>query len=216
MVEVVIIGTGGLASDITTCFDGVTLKTGELIEIKGFIDYDYNVEKFWMRYNYKKPVLADIDNYIISGNEYFVVGIADIKFRKKVIEIINGRGGKFINLIHPNSIVDHNVVLGSGNLVFPNCFIGGNVIMGDFNLMTLQSIVGHDCRVGNNNILSTTILCGHAKIVDDNFFGIRSTVVPHISLGSRNVIQAGMVVDQDVTDGTIVFQRLKKNFKNPF
>jgi acetyltransferase-like isoleucine patch superfamily enzyme len=216
MIEIVIIGSGGLASDITTCFDGITLKTGENIEIKGYVDYDYNVDKYWKRYNHKKPVLADIDSYIISGNEFFVVGIADIKFRKTVIDIVKSKGGKFMNLVHPTAIVDSNAILGNGNLVFPNCFIGGNVIMGDFNLMTIQSIVGHDCRVGNNNSLSTTILCGHAKIGNDNFFGIRSTVVPCITLGSRNVIQAGMVVDQDVTDGTVVFQRLKKNFKKPF
>ncbi len=216
MIEIVIIGSGGLASDITTCFDGITLKTGEKIEIKGYVDYDYNVDKYWKRYNHKKPVLADIDSYIISGNEFFVVGIADIKFRKTVIDIVKSRGGKFMNLVHPTAIVESNAIIGNGNLVFPNCFIGGNVIMGDFNLMTLQSIVGHDCRVGNNNSLSTTILCGHSKIGNDNFFGIRSTVVPHITLGSHNVIQAGLVVDQDVSNGTVVFQRTKKIFKNPF
>ena len=115
-----------------------------------------------------------------------------------------------MNLIHPKAIVNKNSVFGMGNIIFPECFVGANIHMGGFNVLTLQSIVGHDCRVGTNNIMSTSVLCGHVKIGDDNFFGVRSTVIPRITMGNRNIIQAGMVVDKDIADGSVVFHRFKE------
>lgn len=209
MTKIVIIGTGGLASDITCCF-GNTSSGSNKIEIKGYIDYSYNIDKYWKRYHFEKPVLNDIDNYSIEEEEYFIVGVADTKFRKMVIEKINKKGGKFINLIHPTSIVDRTSSIGIGNIIFPYCYVGRNVKVGDFNSVNIQSIIGHDCTIGNNNIFATTILCGHVKVGDDNIFGIRSTVTPKIYIGSRNIIQAGLVVDRNVSDGSVVFCRSKK------
>ena len=49
------------------------------------------------------------------------------------------------------------------------------------------------------------IVCGYCHIGDNNSFYIKSTVIPSIRIGSGCTIQAGMVVDKDVPDGTIVF-----------
>ncbi len=210
MTKIVIIGSGGLASDITTCFEGTSSKHYQDLQIKGYIDYDYNIDKYWKRYNFDNPVLDDIDNYSLQDDEYFVLGIADVKFRNMMINKIKEKGGKFINLIHPRAIVDKNSVLGTGNIIFPDCFVGANVKIGNFNICTLQSIIGHDCRVGNNNIIATSVISGHVKVGDDNFFSLRSTVLPRITLGSRNIIQAGMIVDKDVADGSVVFHRFRE------
>jgi sugar O-acyltransferase (sialic acid O-acetyltransferase NeuD family) len=209
MKKIIIIGSGGLAADITTCF-GNTVSGLSQLEIKGYIDYSYNIDKYWSRYHFEKPVLGDIDNYRIEEDDYFVIGVADIKFRKIVIDKIYGKGGRFINLIHPTSLVDISSNIGNGNIIFPYSYVGRNVQMGNFNLMNLQSIIGHDCIVGNNNVFATAVLCGHVKIGDDNAFGIRSTVTPKICIGSRNIIQAGLVVDKNVSDGSVLFCRLKK------
>jgi UDP-3-O-[3-hydroxymyristoyl] glucosamine N-acyltransferase len=58
--------------------------------------------------------------------------------------------------------------------------------------------------------LSTVGLAGHAQIGDENFFGIRSTVLPNIVVGNRNTVQAGMMVDSHVGDDTTVFYRFKE------
>ena len=57
--------------------------------------------------------------------------------------------------------------------------------------------------LGNNNVFATTLLCGHVKVENDNFFGARSTVIPHFAVGNRNTVQAGMVVDKDISDDTV-------------
>lgn len=212
MTKVVIIGSGGLAADITCGFENISTGPYPHITIIGYIDYAENIEKFWRRYSFDQPVLADIDHYEIQGDEYFVVAVADIQFRKKMIEKVIEKGGRFINLIHPTAIVDKHSVIGNGNIVSPYSIIGPNVQLGDFNVMTSQTIIGHDCIVGSNNFFASTSLCGHASVADDNYFGIRATVLPHIAIGSKNIVQAGFIVDRQITDGNIVFQRIRKNY----
>ena len=213
MTQIVIIGSGGLAAQITSGYQGfenTPSGTYKDLSLKGYIDYEYNIDKYWKRYHLDKPVLNDIDNYKVVEEEYFVVGIADIDFRKVVINKIKEKGGRFINLIHPTALVEKDSIFGTGNIIGPYCLVGPNVKVGDFNVILAQSIVSHDCVVGNNNIFSTSLLTGHVKVGDDNFFGVRSTVIPHINIGNRNKIQAGMIVDNDVSEDSVVFHRFKE------
>ncbi len=210
MTKIVIVGSGGLAADITAYFENTSSGYYEDLSIKGYIDYEYNIEEYWKRYDFDKPVLGDIDNYVINEDEYFVIGIADVKFRKRVIEKIKERGGQFINLIHPTAMVPKKLNIGIGNIIGPYCLIGLNTQIGDFNLVLAQSIISHDCMVGNNNILTSTLLCGHVMIQDDNYFGVRSTVIPRVAVGNRNQVQSGMIVEKNISDDAIIFHRFKE------
>jgi acetyltransferase-like isoleucine patch superfamily enzyme len=204
MKKIVIIGSGALAADLTVFFENTSMKEYGEIHIKGYIDYDYNIEKYWKRYNFDNPVLGDIDNYRINDDEYYVIGIADVKFRKIIIEKIREKRGNLINLIHPTALVPRNSIIGVGNVIGPYSKIG------DFNVVLAYSMISHDCVIGNNNVFASALLCGHVKAGDDNYFGARSTVIPHINLGSRNTIQAGMVLHDEISDDTVVFYRFKE------
>lgn len=210
MTKIVIIGTGALAADITEWFENTSSEYYTDLTIKGYLDYEYNIEKYWKRYNLDKPVLGDIDNYRVSEDEYFVIGIADIKFRKFVINKLEEKGGSFINLIHPTAMVSKNCKIGIGNIIGPFSNIGRNSQIGDFNVVLAYSMISHDCIIGNNNGFASALLCGHVKAGDDNYFSARSTVIPHKTLGNRLIIQAGMVVHDDVSDDTVVFYRFKE------
>lgn len=210
MTKIIIIGSGGFAAEITSFFKNTSSHQYDNLSVQGYIDYDYNIEKYWRRYDYEKPVLDDIDNYTVKEDEYYVVGIADNQFRNFVIRRMKEKGGKFINLIHPTALVDEKSLIGEGNIIAPYSIIGPNVHLGDFNVMTEQSIISHDCRLGNNNVFSSSLLCGHVKVGNDNYFGVRSTVIPRITIGNRNLVQAGMIVDKDVKDDAVVFHRFKE------
>jgi len=88
--------------------------------------------------------------------------------------------------------------------------IVANTEIGNHNLITSYSFISHDCKIGNGNFFSTAGLAGRITIGDNNFFGIRSTVIPHVSIGSSNVVQAGMIVDKSVKDNTTIFYRYKE------
>ena len=45
---------------------------------------------------------------------------------------------------------------------------------------------------------------------NENLFGINSATIPGILIGNRNKIAAGMVLDQNVGDESVVFYRYKE------
>lgn len=200
---IVIIGTGAVAAEITFFIKGFHL-------VKGYIEYPENIEKYYNKYHLKKPILGDIDSYEIKQGDEFMLGVADIPFRRKVINKIKSKGGKFINFIHPSSVVSPDFIQGEGNFISPFCMVDPNVKIGDFNLLTGYSALSHDCTLGDNNILSSSILCGHVTAGSDNRFCIKSAVIPHITIGNGTTIQAGMTVDKDVPNNSTIFYRFKE------
>jgi sugar O-acyltransferase (sialic acid O-acetyltransferase NeuD family) len=201
----IIIGTGAVAAELTLFFPYVD----------GYLEFPENKSRFYDKYQLKAPILGTIDSYEIKESDRFVLGIADIQFRKKMIEKIKSRGGRFINLIHHSVLCDQRFVRGEGNIIYPACLITVNVEMGNFNVLTSQSVLSHDCKIGDNNFFATSIINGHVEIGNDNYFGSRSSVLPHVEIGSGNIIQAGQIVDKNVNDNTVVLHRFKENITFP-
>ena len=164
----------------------------------------------WKEYKYQSPYLGDFLNYEIKEEDYFVLALGNYKVKRQVVCEIKRRGGKFITLVHPTAIVAKTALIGEGNILDPFTIVGPNVKLGNFNLLTSQSIISHDCVVGDYNFFATSLLCGYNVVGDDNYFGIRGTTLPDISIGNRNVIQAGMIVDKNVEDDSTIFYRYKE------
>jgi acetyltransferase-like isoleucine patch superfamily enzyme len=212
MRNVIILGSGGVAAEITFYIEDHNSKCKKEDQIKliGYIDYAEVIDKFWKKYNFKAPVLCDIDSYIPGPNEEIIIGIGNVKVRSDMIQKLVKKKAKIGNFVHHSAIKSKAYKWGIGNVVFPFCIIEQNAVVGNYNLLTSYSFISHDCVVGNNNFLSTAGLAGNVKVGDNNFFGIRSTVIPGIEIGNNNVIQAGMTIDKNVKDDTTVFYRYKE------
>lgn len=205
MKDIVIIGTGAVASELT-----MYLRDIEDVMLKGYLEYEYNLEKYYNTYHYEMPVLGDIESYVPQENDYFLIGVAHVGFRQKVIATLKAKGAKFFTLIHPTALIAVDSVIGEGCTIAPFCIVGPNAHLGDFNMLTSYSAISHDCRLGVNNSFSTVIVCGRVKIGNNNTFYIRSTVQPDLTIGDNNTIAAGMIVDTNIQDDTTVFYRFKE------
>lgn len=205
MKDIIIIGTGAVAAEWT-----MYLRDIHDVQLKGYLEYSSNIEKYYNQYNYEMPILGDIDSYIPQENDYFLLGISDITFRNVVIDKMQVKGARFITLIHPTALIAEDAIIGVGCTIAPFCMIGPKTVLGDFNQLTAYSAVSHDCVLGRNNTFSSVIVCGHTKIGNNNSFYIRSTVQPNLNIGNNNVIQAGMMVDKNISDDTTVFYRFKE------
>ena len=212
MKNIIILGSGAVAAELTFYIEdnNAKVENDKKINIKGYIEYDYNLEKFYNKYNFEAPVLGDIDSYIPSPNEEVLIGVSDINFRKKMIDALLQKNAKIGSFIHHTVLLPKSIKLGAGIIVYPFCIIEKYAIIGDYNIITSYSFISHDCVVGNNNFFSTAGIAGTVTIGNDNYFGIRSTVIPHIKIGNNNVIQAGMVVNKSIKDNTTVFYRYKE------
>jgi len=194
----IIIGTGAVAAEITMFFPD---------QVDGYLEYDYNIEKYYDTYKYSKPVIGDVDNYKICLEDQFICAIANIDYKKIVIKKIKDRGGKFINFVHQSAIVSPDLEMGEGNIICPQCIIDPNVRIGSYNLFTAQTAISHDSVIGDNNFMSSVVIDGHVTIGNDNFFGTHSCVIPDKTIGSGNVIAAGVSIRKNIRDNMIIFNR---------
>jgi len=212
MKNIIILGTGGLAAQLTFYIEDNNSKVGndEKYNILGYIDFDYNIDKYWKKYNFKNPVLCDIESYIPKETEEVLIAISDVKFRNKMIDILTKKKAKIGNFIHSTVIISKSQKLGVGNIVMPFCEIEPNSQVGDYNILTPYSFISHDSIVGSGNFFSKAGIAGHAKVGSNNYFGLGSIVIPHVNIGNNNIIMAGMVVSKSVKDDTTVFYRFKE------
>lgn len=211
MQQVLIVGSGAASAELVMYIDDHNrhVPYTEQFEVMGFIEYEENRNKYWSKYNNKKPIVGDLDTFDFDQGVHVLIAIGNTRYRSQILEKLRNKD-IHTNFIHYSSMIDGSVVLGCGNIIYPHCIVGPQVVIGNWNLITSYSFVSHDCRIGNNNIMSTSGLAGHVEMGNNNFLGIRSTCLPGISIGSNNIIQAGMIVDKSIPDGTTVFYRYKE------
>lgn len=211
MINVIIIGSGAVAAEVCSYIRDINKTAIEKINVKGFIDD--NPENFKInavKYKFDEPYLGTSDSCEFNNENKFVFGFANIKSRLNFLDKDIAKKISFITIIHPTALVADTAIIGDGNIIYPNCVIGPNATIGNNNIFTSYSFISHDCHVGDNNFFSTSGLSGNVTVGDNNFFGIRVTVIPEVTIGSNNLIQAGMTIDKNVSDDETVFYRYKE------
>lgn len=211
MKNLIFVGTGAVAAENTCYTSTAEYKIeGDDIVLKGYIGDGDDLVKNHSHYGFTAPILGGVKDYQIEPDDRFVIAINNPSTRHRIADELKSRGAKFANLIHPSCVIAKDAIIGEGNIISPFSIIGPKAVVGDFNILTSYSAISHDCVVGSYNSFSSVIVCGYCHIGDNNSFWIKSTVVYSVNVGSNCVIQAGMVVDKDVPDGTTVFYKYKE------
>lgn len=212
MKPIIFIGSGSVASEIISYLEDIqTHNPSAEFKIYGFLDD--NEESFKInsvKYGFEGDFLGAIKGHQFSDSYSYIFGLGLPEIKAKIAQNFDLEKLDFPNIIHPSAVISKTSKLGKGNVIYPNSVIGPNVSMGNFNLITSYSFISHDCTIGDHNFLSTAGLAGNVNIGNTNFFGIRSTVIPSVRIGSHNTIQAGMVIDKNITDDETVFYRFKE------
>jgi sugar O-acyltransferase (sialic acid O-acetyltransferase NeuD family) len=209
MKEIIIIGAGGHGAEIDEYIKYSQKFTGiNLFNVFGFLDD--NPENY-AKYKLSAPFIGNIADHKIIKGKYYIIGIANLKYRRYFIEKFKAEGAEFVSFTHCTAYVSESAILGKGTIVGPNANIGPNVKIGMFNMINSRSSMGHDTIIGDYNFISPNVcFSGFSKVGNDNLFGINSATIPNISVGDRNKIAAGMVLDQNIGNDSIVFYRYKE------
>ncbi|KAA0126172.1 acetyltransferase [Chryseobacterium sp. SN22] len=212
MKPIIFIGIGAVASEIISYLEDIQNQDQSAgFEIYGFLDDDadsFNVKS--EKYGFKEPFLGSVADHRFSDQYSYIFGFSNPSSKENVIRKLDIEKLNFPTIIHPSVILSKSAKLGKGNIIYPNSVIGPNCKIGNFNLITSYSFISHDCEIGDYNFFSTAGLAGNVNVGNKNFFGIRSTVIPSVTIGSENTIQAGMVIDKNVSDHETVFYRFKE------
>jgi sugar O-acyltransferase (sialic acid O-acetyltransferase NeuD family) len=209
MKNVIVIGAGGHAAEIDE-YIGYSQKVTGIKEfnIVGFLDDNpTNYEK----YNFSAPLLGGIRNHEIKKELEYIIGIANLKYRRLIVDNYRKVGAHFASVIHIGAYVSTSAIIGEGSIVGPNVSIGPNVHIGKYTLINSRCSLGHDTTVGDYNFICPNVcFSGFTEIGDENLFGINSATIPGIKVGNHNKISAGMILDQNVGNDSVIFYRFKE------
>lgn len=209
MQEIIIIGAGGHAAEIDEYLKHNRRVTGvKEFKVIGFLDD--NPENY-LHYKFSAPLLGNVKEHRVVNGVHYIIGIAGLEYRRPIVERFLEEGGHFTTIIHCSSYISESATIGTGSIIGPNVNVGPNVRIGNYTLINARCSMGHDTMVGNYNFVSPNVcLSGFTIVGDGNLFGINSATIPGIKIGSRNKIAAGMILDQDIDDDTVVFHRFKE------
>lgn len=70
--------------------------------------------------------------------------------REQIFKKFKNLGYKFVNVIHPSSIIAADVKLGEGTQMMAGTIIQSGSVIGDNVIINMRASVDHDCRIGNH------------------------------------------------------------------
>ena len=201
MMNLVIMGASGLAREV---FDLANICYGSNpdFKIKGFLsDGPSQIESM----GYPK-VLGTISDYKVVEGDVFFCAIGNVKDRKKTVENILSKGGKFINLIHPTAIISPSAKIGIGVAIKAFCSMASDITIGDFTYIQSSVILGHDVQIGRYcQVNSFAFFAGYANVGDLCTISAGAKLVQKTVVEEEAVVGIGSVVLNRVRKGTTVF-----------
>lgn len=210
MPNIIIIGAGGHAAELRDYIRHYNQfqPADAHIEVVGFLDD--NPDNY-AHYGYDEPFLGGIQDHTVRTDCSYLMGIANLKYRRGIIEQFKAKGAHFQGLIHPTALVSPSAVLGEGVVISHNASVGPKVRIGNFNMLNSRCTVGHDTQLGDYNFISPKVaLSGNTKIGNENMIGTNACTIPGVEIGNNNTIGAGMIVFKNIGDNETVFFRFKE------
>ena len=209
MTNLIIIGAGGHGTEIEEYIRySQKITSQKELNIIGFLDD--NADNY-ARYKLSAPLFGSIKDHKVVPGQAYIIGVANLKYRRLFVERFMAEGAVFLSFAHASAYISESAIIGNGSIIGPNASIGPNVRIGNYTLINSRCSLGHDTVVGDFNFISPNVcFSGFTCVGNDNLFGINSATIPGINIGSRNKIAAGMIVDQNVGDDSVVFHRFKE------
>lgn len=199
--DLIIVGASGFGREALQIVKDIN-KVKQTWNILGFLDDD---PKALDGYECDYSVIGSIQEWNPKETEHYVMAIAYPAVKEKVTKLLEGRGAKFVSIIHPTAIIGSFNAIGRGAVIYPYAKITVNVNIGDF-VTILGSSIGHDVEVGDySTITGMCAINGHVTIGKKVFVGSHAVIAPGKKIGEDAYIGNGSVVISSIRPGYKVF-----------
>ena len=184
----IILGAGNSTREIIDQINDINKKTSNKIEIIGVLDDD---KKLLNKKISNIPIIGKINDFKKFKKVNFFLGILSPQNRFKrsnLIRSLKSNIKKFINIIHPSSIIGSNVKMGQGCLVSNNCNIYSGVSIGNFCNISANVSIAPKSNIKNNCFLGFNVIVAcNATIQKNTYMGMKSSLLENIEIkeGSR-------------------------------
>ena len=209
MKKIIIVGSGGHAAELRDYINhNNTARPNDQLEVSGFIDDN---KETYTHYGFAEPFLGGIKSHEVNNEVSYLMGIANLEYRKEIIESLQSKGAKFIGLIHPTAIISPSAEIDKTAVISHNASVGAKAKIGKFNMLNSRCTIGHDSIIGDYNFISPQVaISGHTKIGNGNLIGTNACTIPGMTIGNNNKIAAGMLIYKPVENNSTVLFRHKE------
>lgn len=201
--RLIIIGAGGAGREIAQIAYDICSTNKTEWTLYGFLDDSDLLEGSNVL---NLPILGKIRNWIPSDDELFVCGIANMKIRKNIVQLLIDKGATFISLIHPTALISGHAEYAEGVVIYPYTVVSTNAKIGKHVIINMHNAIGHDAKIGDFSVLSSFCdITGFVSVGESVFLGSHATIAPNLKIGDHASIGIGSVVVSSVKDGKSVF-----------
>ena len=191
-------GAGGTGREILDIYSSIKQEKFEKCNIY-FVD-DYMVGTLIDKIH----VLDFQASLNMGGSDNFIIAVGEPLLRDKLFKKIINNGFKGCNLIHKNSVISSNAILGDGVAVYANSVLSNQVSISNNVMIQFNTVIGHDVKIKENTVVSSSVVVGGGVEIGENvFIGMGVIIKEKIKIGSNSIIGMGAVVYQDVPEGMI-------------
>jgi sugar O-acyltransferase (sialic acid O-acetyltransferase NeuD family) len=202
MKKLLIAGAGGCGREVYQWAIDIQQKKKEWDTIM-FLDDN---PKALDSYGLSDKIQGSISEYAPKEGEYIVCAIGDSKLRLSICDSLERKGAVFTNIIHPDTVLSDNHVLGKGVMLSPYSVISTNARIGDHVLINTFSVAGHDCVMEKGCTLSDHCdVMGFAVLEEGVFLGGGARILPGVRVCKYAKVGAGSVVLRKVKENITVF-----------
>ncbi len=201
MRDLIIVGASGFGREVAQYVEDIN-QCSPTWNLLGYIDD--NLEAL-DGIGHGHAVIDTIQGHTPKGCADYVCGLAMPAVKRSVVELLEGRGARFVTLQHPSARVSRYARIGRGCIITPNSNINTDAVVGNF-VSVLASGVGHDAMVGDFSTLSGHVCVnGHVEIGPGVYVGCGALIAPSKKVGEGATVAIGSVVVTNVRPGVKVF-----------
>ena len=136
----------------------------------------------------------------------YVIGIGDNNLRTKISNYLRSKSCRIINVIHSDSSVSSNIILGTGIFIARNVSVNSFCKIGDNVIINTSASIDHECIIGQGtHIAPGSVLLGNVTVGKNSFVGANSVVKEGVNIGDNVIIGAGSVVLNDVDNNKLIY-----------
>ena len=198
--RLILVGAGGFGRELI-CWAEDCHAAGSLPKLAGYID-----DKVEALPGYDVTRLGSVEDYSPRPEDLFLVALGEPAKKRAVVEMLQGRGGRFATLRHPTTTVVRTASIAEGVIMCPYTMAMPDSRIERFATLINYSGIGHDSVCGEFTTLSSLVdVMGNVRIGKDVTIGSGARILPGLKIGDGATVGAGAVVMRSVKPGITVY-----------
>lgn len=147
----------------------------------------------------QQAFLADL-----PGNDIYI-GIGDNAIRTRIFNELKTLGRSPAICVAPTAFVARDASLAVGAVILAGAVVGSRAVICENAIVNTLSSVDHDGYLGAHSSVTVGVTFGGAVRTGTScFFGMKSAVIPGITIGNNVTVAAGSLVTKSVPDNVMV------------